>query len=156
MNWTHIMYHCADTPPTFDVKREHIEKWHIKERGWRRVGYSILYERSGISDILIPFDRDDVIESWEISNGARGWNGRTKHLCYAGGRAEGGGVEDNRSQGQRIAMANDAKLLVMLYPDIKIIGHNQVSIKYCPSYDVPEWAESIGISPANIDYKNYQ
>jgi len=149
--FTHLMIHCSDTPASFDVTPKHLEQWHIKERGWSRVGYSLLFERSGYMDILIPFDRDDVIESWEISNGARGWNGRTKHMCWAGGANN----EDNRTDGQRVAMATVAQILVMQYPDLKLIGHNQVSKKYCPSFNVPVWAESMGFLPHNIDYKHY-
>lgn len=145
------MIHCSDTPDHYEVTPEHIRKWHIQERGWSRVGYSMLIERSGKLDILIPFDRDDVIDSWEISNGARGWNGRTKHICYAGGAY---GI-DNRTDEQVVVMAAVVRMLVMLYPDIKLIGHNQVSTKYCPSFDVPAWAREIGILPKNIDDKTY-
>lgn len=154
--WTHLMIHCSDTPSHFNVKRKHIEKWHLQERGWSRVGYSILYERSGVADILVPFNRDNVIDSWEISNGAYGWNGKTKHVCWVGGRGFISGIEDNRTKGQLISMANDMRLMVMLYPKIKLIGHNQVSTKYCPSFNVPEWSKSIGIKDKNIDFKNYQ
>ena len=149
--FTHLMIHCADTPESFDVRPEHIEQWHLVERGWSRVGYSMLIRRSGKLDILIPFDRDDIIESWEISNGARGWNGRTKHICWAGGK----GNIDNRTIGQQHMLEAVVKLIVMLYPDIQVIGHNQVSQKYCPSFDVPEWCKEIGLSSANIDFHNY-
>ena len=149
--FTHLMIHATDTPASFDVTPEHIRKWHIEENGWSRVGYSMLIERSAKLDMLIPFDRDDVIESWEISNGARGWNGRTKHLCWAGGASN----IDNRTDSQKAVLAAIAEFIVMFYPDVKLIGHNQVSEKDCPSFYVPTWAESIGISPKNIDYKQY-
>ena len=139
------MIHCSDTPASFDVTPEHLHKWHIEENNWSRLGYSLLVKRNAKLNILIPFDRDDVIDSWEISNGARGWNGRTKHLCWAGGRGAGG-AEDNRTHEQKLVMEATVKMLVMLCPDIKLIGHNQVSKKYCPSFNVPEWAESVGIA----------
>lgn len=150
-NFTHLMVHCSDTPKGRQVKREDIEKWHLQERGWSRVGYSALFEINGNLDILIPFDRDDVIESWEISNGARGWNGRTRHICYAGGR---GG--DTRTGAQMIAMETFVKMHVMLWPDVKLIGHNQVnSGKNCPGFDVRDWAYEIGIADKHIDYSIY-
>ncbi len=150
--WTHLMIHCADTPSDFDVKPHHIEKWHLKERGWKKVGYSILFERSGKTDILIPFDADDDIDAWEISNGAAGWNGHARHICYAGGK----GNIDDRTEGQKYAMEATIKLLLMLQPNIKIIGHNQVNKhKYCPSFNVPKWCINIGIPTKNIDFKNY-
>lgn len=153
---THLMIHCSDTPASFFVEREHIEKWHLKENGWSRVGYSTLFLRDGSTDILIPWDKDDDIERDELSNGAAGWNGRTKHFCYAGGRAKNGGAEDNRTGGQHAAMEAAVKLFLMLWPNVKIIGHNQVNkSKYCPSFNVSAWARSIGISEKNIDDKTY-
>lgn len=157
MEWTHLMIHCSDTPPVFDVKRREIEKWHLNERGWSRVGYSMLIERGGKLDILIPFDNDDIIESWEISNGAAGWNGRTKHICWVGGRStEGATAEDNRTPGQHTTLEAVCRMLVMLYPNIQLIGHNQVNEhKYCPSFDVRKWAKDLGFSDRNIDFHKY-
>ena len=31
------------------------------------------------------------------------------------------------------------------FPGVRIVGHNQLAAKACPSFDVPEWLESIGI-----------
>ena len=150
------MIHCSATPSSFDVRPEDIHKWHIEERGWSRVGYSMFIRRSGKLDILIPFDRDDVIDSWEISNGAKGWNGRTKHICWAGGTGRSQTIaEDNRTVGQQNMLEAVVKMLIMLYPDIKVIGHNQVAQKFCPSFSVPEWAKEIGLSSNNIDFHQY-
>lgn len=146
------MIHCTDTPSTFDVTKSDLYQWHIVERGWSRFGYSMMWRRDGSTEWLIPFDRDDVIESWEISNGARGWNGKTKHFVYAGGKDN----IDNRTDVQKIAMANDIKMITMLYPGIKWIGHNQVNAnKYCPSFSVPDFCQEIGIKDKNIDFKTY-
>ncbi len=155
-DWTHFMIHCSDTPPSFDVNPDHIRQWHIEENGWSRVGYSELIRRNGILDIMVPFDRDDIIETWEISNGAAGWNGRTKHICWVGGKAQNGGVEDNRTDTQKMVLGAIVKNIVMLWPDIKVIGHFQVHpSKYCPSFDVRQWAKSIGIEDKNIDFDMY-
>lgn len=151
------MIHCSDTPPTFHVTREEIEKWHLHERGWSRVGYSMLFQRDGVTDILIPWDKDDVIESWEISNGAAGWNGRTKHLCLVGGRkVDSGEAENNFTDVQWAGVEASVKLILMLEPDIQLIGHNQVHpTKYCPSFDVRKWGKKIGIPDRNIDFHKY-
>jgi len=155
-SWTHLMIHCSATPEGRDVTPEDIRKWHIVGRGWSRVGYSHLFGIDGQMDILIPYDRDDVIDSWEISNGASGWNGKTKHICYAGGMdRENEKPKDTRTTPQLAAMSTLIKTLIMLYPDIKLIGHNQVAAKACPSFDVPTWAREIGISEKNIDSKKY-
>jgi N-acetylmuramoyl-L-alanine amidase len=150
--FTHLMAHCFDTPRGKWYDRQDLEKWHLKERGWSRVGYSAIFLLDGTTDIIIPFDNDDQIESWEISNGARGWNGCTRHFAYVGGANN----QDTRTAEQRAAMEAYVKLHVMLFPSIKLIGHNQVSTKTCPSYSVVGWAKSIGISDKNIDFKHYK
>lgn len=145
------MLHCSDTPDGFDVTPKHIDRWHIEERGWSRVGYSILVGLYNVW-ILIPFDRDEEIDSWEISNGARGWNGHSKHICYAGGKNN----LDTRTGYQFGALEAVVKTIITMYPDIKVIGHNQVNEhKYCPSFDVPEWCRKIGLGSENVDNKIY-
>lgn len=153
--FTHLMWHCSATRRGQWIDRSHIEQWHIKGRGWSRVGYSGLVLLNGAFDILIDHDKDDIIESWEISNGARGWNGRTKHLCYIGGVESSREPADTRTITQERVMEAITKMYVMLWPDIKVIGHNQVSRKDCPSFNVSEWAKIIGISEKNIDRRNY-
>ena len=32
------------------------------------------------------------------------------------------------------------------FPDVRIIGHNEVAAKACPSFDVQKWLKSIGIN----------
>ena len=150
------MIHCADTPAGVAFDKEDILRWHTAQppqgRGWSRPGYSMVWTLSGETQILLPFDADDEIDSWEISNGASGWNGVAKHFCYIGGK----GNQDTRTKEQKSAMEATIKMLVMIWPDVKVIGHNQVNAhKYCPSYDVPQWAESIGIPCENIDYNTY-
>ena len=156
MNWTHFMIHATDTSPTYNMTRKDLDKWHIIENKWLRYGYAMLIERIKGLDILIPFDRDDVIDSWEISNGARGWNGRTKHIAWAGGKGTDGKAEYNMTTIQESCLTTVCRLIVMLYPQIKLIGHNQVHpTKYCPSFDVRKYAKAIGIPDKNIDFHKY-
>lgn len=158
MNWTHLMWHCSATPEGRHFDRKDIENWHIKGRGWSRVGYSGIVLLDGTLDILIPHDRDDSIDSWEISNGARGWNGKAKHFCYIGGTEliNPKKAKDTRNIQQYKVMEAVTKLYIMLWPNIKVIGHNQVANKDCPSFYVPDFCEDIGIAKKNIDYKDYK
>jgi N-acetylmuramoyl-L-alanine amidase len=149
------MLHNSATPGFMDVKKRHIKQWHLVENKWSQVGYYGLIERSGKLDILVPFDRDDVVDPWEISNGAYGWNGFAKHLCWAGG-IEDGESNDNRTEMQKVVMRNHLKFIIMLWPTIKLIGHNQVNKnKSCPGFDVPAYARTIGIPEDNIDTNIY-
>lgn len=160
---THLMIHCADTPEGMWFEGKDIKAWHMDPkpngRGWRKPGYSDIILLDGKVENLIDYDADDWVESWEITNGASGWNGRTRHICYIGGRAtraDGGGGKDTRTEGQLIAMETYVKLTLRLQKDLKIIGHNQTHpTKYCPGFDVAAWAKSIGINDRNIDFTNY-
>ena len=148
-----LVWHCADTPAAFNVTREDIEQWHIKENGWSRVGYHVLVQRSGALDIMIPFNRDGVIVAEELANGARGYNSNSIHACWAGGKNN----IDNRTSEQKAAMETITELIIMLWPKIKVVGHQQInSYKYCPSFNVPEWLESLDVSEDNIDRNNYE
>ncbi|UII27021.1 N-acetylmuramoyl-L-alanine amidase [Fulvivirga maritima] len=155
--FTHLMIHCSATPKGKWFDADDITRWHIEERGWSRVGYSTLFLLDGTTDIMIPFDKDDTINSWEISNGARGWNGITRHICYIGGLNEkGNSVEDTRTEAQLAAMQAFVKMHIMLWPKVKIIGHNQVNAhKNCPSFNVNEWGLSIGLEKKHLDQQIY-
>jgi len=149
----YLVIHCSDTPSTYDVTPADINQWHVRERGWSRVGYQILVQRDGTTRILIPFDRDDVITHEELANGARGFNSNSFHICWAGGK----GNIDNRTSEQKKALETLVKLITMLWKDVKVIGHQQINrTKYCPAFNVPKWAEQIGIEDRNIDYGNYE
>lgn len=160
---THLMIHCADTPQGVWFDGKDIKSWHTdpkpKGRGWSKPGYSDIILLDGKVENLIDYDADDWVESWEISNGASGWNGKTRHICYIGGRAkatDGGEALDTRTPSQLIALETYVKLTLRLQKSLKVIGHNQVhATKYCPSFDVPAWAQSVGVRDENIDFNNY-
>ena len=129
-----MIIHCTDTPAERPVTKQMIEQWHIKERGWSRVGYSDMIHLNGELENLIPFNQDDKVDSWEISNGARGYNSKSRHVVYVGGK---GG--DTRTFEQKETLLTYVKFTLLRHPNIKIIGHNEVSSKTCPSFDVKKW-----------------
>jgi len=141
----YLVIHCTDTPEGREVYKKDIEQWHLKERGWSRVGYSDLIQLDGTLINFIEFDQDDTVDSWELSNGARGYNGVSRHVVYSGGK---GG--DTRTNAQKTALAVYVKYMIMRHPSIKVVGHNQLSTKSCPSFSVPKWLQEIGISQTNI------
>jgi hypothetical protein len=142
----YLIIHCTDTPAGREIYKKDIEQWHLKERGWSRVGYSDLIQLDGTIVSLIEFDQDDTVDPWEISNGAVGYNSISRHVVYAGG---GKGI-DTRTLAQRKALEVYVKYNLLRFPNIKVIGHNQVSTKKCPSFDVPNWLREIGIPTKNI------
>lgn len=143
----YLVIHCSDTPAGREIYKEDIEQWHLIERGWSRVGYSDLIHLDGSITNLIQFDQDDIVDNWEISNGARGFNGVARHVCYAGGAH---GV-DTRTHNQKYALEVYVKYMLLRHPDIKVVGHYQLSkSKNCPSFNVTMWLRSIGILSKNI------
>jgi len=133
------------------------EIFGLHGRGWRKPGYRDVIERDGSIVNLVPYNMDDHIESWEISNGARGWNGHTAHVCLMGGLAKDGkSPEMNFNDFQLKSLDAYCKTTLRLQPYLKVIGHNQVDPhKTCPSFIVPIWAKFVGIKDENIDFKNH-
>lgn len=152
----YLILHCTATPEGRKVTRKDIERWHLIERGWSRVGYSDMIHLDGTVDNLIPYNDDDIIDPWELSNGASGYNSISRHVVYVGGSSAKKnalgtyGPKDTRTPEQIQALKEKVEYFVCQYPNIKVIGHNQISNKSCPSFDVPNWLRSIGINEKNI------
>ena len=141
-----LVIHCTDTPANREVYKKDIEKWHLKERGWSRVGYSDLVQLDGKIVNLVEFDQDDTVDPWEITNGARGFNGISRHVVYSGGA---NGI-DTRTQAQKYSLEIYVKYMILRHPGLKVIGHNHISKKHCPSFNVNMWLHSIGITNKNL------
>lgn len=151
-----LILHCTATPEGRKVTKEDIIKWHTSSveqggRGWSRAGYSDMIDLDGSIINITPYDNDDDIEAWELTNGAVGTNQFSRHIVYVGGVEKAGKrAKDTRTKEQLLAMANYVKQVVNAYPNILIAGHNQFAAKACPSFDVVEWCKSIGIPSKNI------
>ena len=68
-------------------------------------------------------------------------------MVYAGGCARDGKTpKDTRTPAQLKAMEAYVKDFHKRFPGVRIIGHNEVAAKACPSFDVQKWLKSIGIN----------
>lgn len=146
----YLVIHCTATPEGREVKAPEIREWHTaappKGRGWKQVGYTDLFHLDGTVERLVQNNEDAKVDPWEITNGAAGYNQVSRHIVYAGGVARDGKTpKDTRTPGQINAMEKYVKDFHRRFPDVKIIGHNQLAAKACPSFDVPVWLKSIGI-----------
>ena len=154
---SHLVIHCTDTPEGRAVTSDDIRKWHTapkpKGNGWSRVGYYKMIHLDGTVEILQEVNDDDIIESWEITNGARGYNSNSKHVVYVGGCDKEMKPKDTRTQEQLIMLRKEIMAEVHLHPYIIVTGHNQISSKACPAFDVPIFCKMIGIPEKNI-FKN--
>jgi len=137
-----LVIHCTATPEGREVTRDDIEQWHLVGRGWSRVGYSDMIHLNGEVENLIPYNNDDIVDPWEISNGARGYNSTSRHVVYVGGMKDGE-PHDTRTPEQWTALQVYVKEFLARHPDADVVGHNQLSSKACPSFDVPEFLNMI-------------
>lgn len=86
------------------------------------------------------------MDNWEITNGAAGYNSVSRHVVYAGGCDRSMKPKDTRTAAQRTALERYVKDFHRRFPDVRIVGHNELAAKACPGFDVQAWLESIGIN----------
>lgn len=85
-----LVIHCTATPAGREVSAEEIRRWHTAPpneggRGWKQVGYTDMVHLDGTVERLVANNEDDVVDPWEITNGAKGYNRTARHIVYVGG-----------------------------------------------------------------------
>ena len=148
----YLVIHCTATPAGREVTGDDIRRWHTSPvsqggRGWKQVGYTDLFHLDGSVERLVGNNEDMNVDPWEVTNGAAGYNSVSRHIVYAGG-VDANDVNkavDTRTPAQEEAMKRYVLDFHRRFPGVRIVGHNQLAAKACPSFDVPEWLESIGI-----------
>lgn len=147
----YLIIHCTATPENREVKASEIRAWHTapppKGRGWSRVGYTDMIHLDGSVERLQDNNEDAWVDSWEITNGASGYNSISRHVVYVGGVAsDGRTVKDTRTAAQRESLKRYVLDFHARFPKVRIIGHNAVAAKGCPSFDVQKWLGEIGVT----------
>ena len=146
-----LIIHCTATPEGRSVSSNDIRKWHTSPvskggRGWKQVGYTDMIHLDGRIERLVENNEDMMVDPWEITNGAQGYNSVSRHVVYVGGVAKDGKTpKDTRTPAQLQAMANYVRDFHRRFPSVRIIGHREVAAKACPSFDVQVWLKQIGI-----------
>ena len=149
----YLVIHCTATPEGRDVTPDDIRRWHTSPvsaggRGWKQVGYTDLIRLDGTVERLVNNNEDANIDPWEITNGATGYNSISRHIVYAGGCDKSMNPKDTRTAAQEKALVAYVKDFHRRFPKVRIIGHNEIAAKACPSFDVQKWLKSIGINQA--------
>lgn len=146
-----LVLHCTATPEGREVTSNEIRAWHTNPvskggRGWKQVGYTDMIHLDGRVERLVQNNEDNVVDNWEITNGAQGYNSTSRHVVYVGGVARDGKTpRDTRTPAQLEAMAAYVRDFHRRFPGVRIVGHNELAAKACPSFDVQKWLVSIGI-----------
>lgn len=147
----YLVIHCTATAEGREVTASQIRAAHTNPvskggRGWRVVGYTDMIHLDGSIERLVDNNEDANVDPWEITNGAKGYNSVSRHIVYVGGVDHRGKPKDTRTEAQKRAMAEYVKDFHRRFPEVKIIGHNEVAAKACPSFDVQAWLKEIGIN----------
>lgn len=135
-----IVIHCAYTPPSMDIGLAEIDRWH-KDRGWWGIGYHFVIRRDGKLEKGRPLEM--------VGAHARGHNRTSIGICLVGGKAQskngGGRAQCNFTSAQwRELDALVTMLMNQHHVAIEgVIGHNDVSPKMCPTFDVKAWRDTL-------------
>ncbi len=135
---TMLIIHCAATRPKQAIGARDIDIWH-KRRGWRGIGYHYVIRRDGKIEKGRPIG--------EVGAHATGFNQSSIGICLVGGIDDTGKPESNYTPAQWNALKELVSTLKAAYniPSKNIIGHNQVSNKACPCFNVPAWVRENGL-----------
>lgn len=147
----YLVIHCTATPEGREVSGEEIRRWHTAPvskggRGWKQVGYTDLFHLDGSVERLVDNNEDANVDSWEMTNGAAGYNSVSRHIVYVGGCDKAMKPKDTRTPEQREALKRYVVDFHERFPHIRIVGHHDLNPgKGCPSFDVGSWLREIGI-----------
>lgn len=148
----YLVIHCTATREGRDVSASEIRRWHTLPRtqggrGWNQVGYTDLVHLNGSVERLVDNNEDAWVDPWEVTNGAGGYNAVSRHIVYAGGvGADGKTAKDTRTAAQEEALREYVTKFHEAHPKVRIVGHNELAAKGCPSFDVRAWLKAIGIN----------
>jgi N-acetylmuramoyl-L-alanine amidase len=128
----YIVLHCSATRPSQDIDAKEIDRWH-RAKGWLKIGYSFVITRGGKQEIGRELN--------EIGAHAKGYNHKSVGICLVGGVTEDDHTkpENNFTPEQWETLDNLLRVLTDRFPKATIIGHNEISKKDCPSFNVQEF-----------------
>ena len=122
-----IIVHCSSTKEGRDFDIEDVRNWHVKGNKWKDVGYHYVIKLDG----TVQKGRDVSV----VGSHAYGHNKNSIGICYIGGLDSEGNAKDTRTKQQKDALRSLYLELFNLY-QCEIIGHNEVSKKSCPCFNV--------------------
>jgi N-acetylmuramoyl-L-alanine amidase len=125
-----LIIHCSATKANQKCDKETIDLWH-RQRGWRMIGYHYVINRDG------KVEEGRSLET--VGAHAKGYNKSSVGICMCGGLGEDGKPETNFTKEQWDALAELVYDLERKFPEINVIGHNEVAPKACPTFNVQEW-----------------
>ena len=125
-----IILHCTATPEGkhFDVAT--IRRWHVKDRGWKDIGYHYVIYIDGSVHEGRPIEQAGAHTS--------GHNADYIGVTYVGGCDAKMKAKDTLNEAQETAMVNLIKALREQHGELSLHGHNEFAAKACPSFKVKD------------------
>lgn len=138
-----LVIHCTATAEGREVTAAEIRLWHCSAppvgRGWKQVGYTDIVHLDGSVERLVDNNEDAFVDGWEVTNGAKGYNGTSRHIVYVGGCARDGKTpSDTRTAAQKAALKAYVDDFRRRFRWADVCGHRDLPgvKKACPCYDV--------------------
>lgn len=136
-----LVIHCTATEAGREVTASEIRRWHTSPvsaggRGWKQVGYTDMIHLDGRVERLVDNNEDARVDSWEVTNGAKGFNNTSRHIVYVGGMLNRRPA-DTRTPQQRETLRKYVAYFRLRFPQAEIVGHHDLNPrKACPCYNV--------------------
>jgi len=138
-----IYVHCTATRAEWwedkrsSEKAAECKRWHL-DRGWSDIGYNYLIDRDGTVTEGRPIEKTPAAQ--------KGHNTGSVAIALWGGHGgnQDDSFEEHFTPEQDRALRKMIAQLRMEYPSIKRVrGHNEVSAKQCPCFQITPWMNSV-------------
>lgn len=144
----YLVIHTTASPQSWSWQK--LQHFFFNSLKWKREGYHVTIQPDGVVKRFISNDK--------ISNGVEHFkndtidigNFNSINISYIGGIDKNNKPVDNRTDTQKEKMKEIIEWYLKEYPDIIILGHNQIALKACPCFSVPKYLRSIGVPEKNI------
>lgn len=126
-----IIIHCSATRPDQHIGVEEIRKWHVEERGWSDCGYHYVIKRNGV------IEKGRSIK--DVGAHTKGYNKSSVGVCMVGGLDAQNAPRSNYTASQWYSLYSLVNFLTITFDEAEVLGHNDLSKKDCPCFDVRQW-----------------
>ena len=123
-----IILHCTATPEGAHFDIATIRRWHVKDRGWKDIGYHYVIYLDGSVHEGRPVD--------QVGAHTSGHNKDSIGIVYVGGCDKNMKAKDTLNEAQEVAMVNLIQALRATHGEMTLHGHNEFAAKACPSFNV--------------------
>ena len=127
---SYIVIHCSATKPNQKIGVEELRDNHLC-RSFDDIGYHWVINIDG----TIEKGRSEKYQGAHC----QGYNDKSIGICYIGGLDDNGIPSNTMTAQQEESLIALCSKIKNTHPNIHIIGHNQISDKICPCFDVKEW-----------------